>query len=245
MNLQAFQKYLGQAVGLTAIAAAAVVSAPAWAESTQSTPSSPSATTEVQPVENKMEVTPVYSGPAAAPAAAPAAPAATPDATPSTTQPEVAPGTDSSATPDAAPETTTSTGTIVDVAASSGTFKTLLTAVQAAELTEALESTGPYTVFAPTDEAFAALPKGTLEMLLKPENKDKLKKVLAYHVVPGNVESTELKAGEVKTVEGSPITVSLKDNKVMVNNADVTTPDIKASNGVIHVIDKVILPPDM
>lgn len=136
-------------------------------------------------------------------------------------------------------------GTIVDVAASSPSFKTLVTAVKAAGLTEVLSSEGPYTVFAPTDAAFAALPKGTLQKLLKPENKEALKKVLTYHVVPGKVESSSIKPGQVETVEGSPVTVNVKGSSVTVNNAKVTTPDIPASNGVIHVIDKVILPPDL
>jgi uncharacterized surface protein with fasciclin (FAS1) repeats len=149
------------------------------------------------------------------------------------------------------PETTTPTtpeaktpGTIVDIAASNESFKTLVTAVKAAGLTEVLSSQGPFTVFAPTDKAFEALPEGTLEKLLKPENKNKLQQLLAYHVVPAAVESTAIKSGRVKTVSGKFITLSKTKNFVKVNNAEVITADIKASNGVIHVVDKVILPPD-
>ncbi|WP_421658165.1 fasciclin domain-containing protein [Leptothermofonsia sp. ETS-13] len=134
-------------------------------------------------------------------------------------------------------------GTIVDVASSNSSFKTLTAALKAAGLTQQLSGKGPYTVFAPTDAAFAALPEGTVEKLLKPENKEVLKKILSYHVVSGKVESTDLKTGQVQTVEGAPVEVSVSGSSVMVNDAKVTTPDIKATNGVIHVIDKVILPP--
>jgi uncharacterized surface protein with fasciclin (FAS1) repeats len=131
--------------------------------------------------------------------------------------------------------------TVVDIAASAGSFNTLTAALKAAGLVEVLEGKGPFTVFAPTDEAFAALPEGTVEKLLQPENKDELVKILTYHVVPGAVMSTDLKAGEVATVEGSPVTIQL-GKSVKVNDARVVKADIKASNGVIHVIDKVILP---
>lgn len=140
---------------------------------------------------------------------------------------------------------TKTAGTIVDVAAANASFKTLVAAVKAAGLAEVLSGKGPFTVFAPTDAAFAALPKGTLESLLKPENKAKLRKILTYHVVPGSVTSAAIKPGKVNTVEGQPVTLSVSGGKVMVNNANVTTADVKASNGVIHVIDKVILPPGL
>lgn len=131
---------------------------------------------------------------------------------------------------------------IVDTAVGAGNFKTLVAAVQAAGLVDTLKGEGPFTVFAPTDEAFAALPAGTVEDLLKPENKDKLVAVLTYHVVAGKVMSTDLKDDMMaKTVEGSEIKIDL-DNGVMVNDANVVTADIAADNGVIHVIDKVILP---
>ncbi|MBW4550306.1 MAG: fasciclin domain-containing protein [Aphanocapsa sp. GSE-SYN-MK-11-07L] len=134
-------------------------------------------------------------------------------------------------------------GTIVDITASNSSFKTLVAAIQAAGLAEVLSGKGPFTVFAPTDDAFIALPPGTLEELLKPENKEKLQKILTYHVVSGDIKSKTLKSGEVKTVEGSSVNIQIKDEKAMVNDANVIKTDIKASNGVIHVIDRVILPP--
>ncbi len=165
--------------------------------------------------------------------------------TPSSTTPSST--TPSSTTVPTTSETTTSesptAGTIVEVASSNGSFKTLVKAMKAAGLTAELSGKGPYTVFAPTDAAFAALPEGVVEKLLQPENKATLKKILTYHVVPGSVRSTALKQGKVKTVEGAMVDVSLNGSNVMVNNAKVTTPDIQASNGVIHVIDKVIIPP--
>ncbi len=131
---------------------------------------------------------------------------------------------------------------IVTTAADAGTFKTLATALTEAGLIETLKSKGPFTVFAPTDEAFAKLPKGTLEELLK--DKEALKKILLYHVVSGNVMSTDVvKLTEVKTVEGFKVKISVKDGNVMINDAKVIKADVKASNGVIHVIDTVILPP--
>ncbi|MGQ9838488.1 MAG: fasciclin domain-containing protein [Cyanobacteriota bacterium] len=130
------------------------------------------------------------------------------------------------------------TGTIVDVAVEAGSFTTLTQALEAAGLVDVLSGEGPFTVFAPTDEAFAALPEGTLEELLLPENREKLTQILTYHVIPGKALSTDLEAGEVVTVEGSPVEISLADG-VMVNDANVVTADIEASNGVIHGIDKV------
>ncbi len=131
---------------------------------------------------------------------------------------------------------------IVDTAVDAGTFGTLVAAVQAAGLVDTLKGEGPFTVFAPTDEAFAALPEGTVESLLLPENKDQLVAILTYHVIPGKVMSTDLTDDmEAATVQGSSVTIDL-DNGVMVENANVTTADIEASNGVIHVIDTVILP---
>lgn len=132
---------------------------------------------------------------------------------------------------------------IVDTAVSNGSFKTLVAAVQAAGLAETLKGAGPFTVFAPTDEAFAALPAGTVDDLLKPENKEKLTKILTYHVVSGKVMSGDLKDGtKTATVEGAEVTIDL-DNGAMVNDAKVVTADVAADNGVIHVIDKVLMPP--
>lgn len=129
---------------------------------------------------------------------------------------------------------------IVDTAVSAGQFNTLATALQAAGLVDTLKGPGPFTVFAPTDEAFAKIPKADLDALLK--DKAKLTAVLTYHVVPGKVMAKDVKAGALKSVEGSPITVAATGNKVMVDNATVTKTDINADNGVIHVIDSVIVP---
>ena len=132
---------------------------------------------------------------------------------------------------------------IVDTAAGAGTFETLVAAVKAADLVDTLKGDGPFTVFAPTDEAFAALPEGTVADLLKPENKDKLVGILTYHVVPGKVMSGDIagKTLDVKTVQGEKVAVNASD-AVKINDATVTTADIETTNGVIHVIDKVILP---
>jgi uncharacterized surface protein with fasciclin (FAS1) repeats len=129
---------------------------------------------------------------------------------------------------------------IVDTAKSAGSFNTLVAAVQAAGLVDTLKGPGPFTVFAPTDEAFASIPKEKLDALLK--DKAALTKILTYHVVPGKVMAADVKAGAVKTVEGSPLTVSMKGGKVGVNNANVVKTDVVADNGVIHVIDKVVMP---
>jgi uncharacterized surface protein with fasciclin (FAS1) repeats len=112
-------------------------------------------------------------------------------------------------------------------------------------LVETLSGKGPFTVFAPTDKAFEALPKGVLADLLKPENKAKLQKILTYHVVAGEVTSKMIKPGEVKTVEGSPLKISVESGKVMVGPANVVLADVDASNGVIHVINQVLLPPNL
>ena len=132
---------------------------------------------------------------------------------------------------------------IVDTAVSNGKFTTLVAAVQAAGLAETLKGPGPFTVFAPTDEAFAALPAGTVAELLKPENKAKLAAILTYHVVSGKVMSADIagKAMDVKTVEGSSLKVDAMQG-VTVDEAKVVTADVEATNGVIHVIDKVVMP---
>ena len=133
---------------------------------------------------------------------------------------------------------------IVDTAVAAGQFKTLAKALDAAGLVATLKGSGPFTVFAPTDAAFAKLPAGTLQNLLKPENKAKLTAILTYHVVPGAVTAEQVtKLSEAKTVNGAVLKVSLRDGKVMINDADVVKPDIETSNGVIHVIDAVLLPP--
>lgn len=147
---------------------------------------------------------------------------------------------------DTATETTTteevSANTIVDVAVGVGNFTTLVAAVTAADLVATLSSEGPFTVFAPTDEAFAALPAGVLDALLLPENKALLAQILTYHVVAGKVMAADVTDGDVATVEGSSITLSTVGG-VSVNDANVIAADVAASNGVIHAINAVILPP--
>jgi uncharacterized surface protein with fasciclin (FAS1) repeats len=225
MNLQKANHSVRQLIGLVgAVAAGALVALPALAQ-VNSTPSifneapyNGSVTTQETPET-------IESAPAAE-------------------MPEPAPAPEAEASEES--ETAAaSEESIVDVASAAGQFETLTAALTAAGLTEVLEGEGPYTVFAPTDEAFAALPEGTVEELLRPENRDKLVQVLTYHVVPGEVTSTQLSSGEVETVEGTPVTVTVDGEVVTVNDATVTQPDITASNGVIHVVDQVILPPDM
>lgn len=132
---------------------------------------------------------------------------------------------------------------IIDTAVAAGSFKTLAKALNAAGLVETLKGSGPFTVFAPTDEAFAKLPAGTLENLLKPEQKAELRRILTYHVISGRVMAADVvKMRSAKAVSGDTITVMTRDGKVHVDKANVVTTDIAASNGVIHVIDAVILP---
>lgn len=134
---------------------------------------------------------------------------------------------------------------IVDTAVAAGTLKTLATALQAAGLVDTLKGKGPFTVFAPTDEAFSKLPAGTVESLLKPENKEKLKAILLYHVVAGGLTAAQVvKQSSVKTLNGQELKLTVNDGTVMVNDAKVVKADILASDGVIHVIDTVLLPKD-
>jgi uncharacterized surface protein with fasciclin (FAS1) repeats len=137
---------------------------------------------------------------------------------------------------------------IVQTAMSAGTFETLVSALQAADLVEALKGEGPFTVFAPTDEAFAALPEGTLDDLLKSENKSKLQSILKYHVVQGKAKASDVTGmEEAETLDGAKIGIKTKDGAVMLtgkNEATVTKTDVMASNGVIHVIDSVLMPPE-
>ncbi len=158
----------------------------------------------------------------------------------------VAPITDAAPTNTATAETAAvapaATKDILDTAAGAGSFNTLGAAINAAGLTETLKGAGPFTVFAPTDDAFKALPAGVLDALLKPENKGTLAKILSYHVVPGKVMAADIKPGDVATVESSTIKLAVTGGKVTVNDANVTSADIAATNGVIHVIDKVLVP---
>lgn len=149
-------------------------------------------------------------------------------------------------TPMPMPTNTPAPQTIVDIAVADGRFTTLVAAVQAAGLVETLAGEGPFTVFAPTDEAFAKLPAGTIEELLKPENKQQLTDILLYHVVPGKVMAADVvKLSEAETALGEKVSIKVEDGKVFINDAQVILTDIEASNGVIHVIDTVILPPSM
>lgn len=132
---------------------------------------------------------------------------------------------------------------IVDTAVSAGNFKTLTTALKAAGLVETLKGKGPFTVFAPTDGAFAKLPAGTVDSLLKPENKQKLTAILTYHVVAGNVKAADVvKLTSAKTLNGESVTIKTAGGKVMINDATVVKADITATNGTIHVIDTVLMP---
>jgi len=133
---------------------------------------------------------------------------------------------------------------LVDTAVAAKDFQTLVAAVQAAGLVDVLKGEGPFTVFAPTDEAFSKLPEGTVEDLLKEENREKLAAILTYHVVPGRVMASDVvKLDKAKTVQGAELKIAVKGNQVMVDGANVVKTDIETSNGVIHVIDSVILPP--
>lgn len=153
-----------------------------------------------------------------------------------------------SADPTAPATTAPAPKTIVEVAASNPEFSTLVSAVKAAGLADTLSGAGPFTVFAPTNDAFAKLPSGTLDSLLKPENKNKLAAILTYHVLAGKVMAADVKAGTVKTVNGASFTVAVDGNNIVITDgqgdkAKVVQTDIPASNGVIHVIDTVLLPP--
>jgi uncharacterized surface protein with fasciclin (FAS1) repeats len=177
---------------------------------------------------------PPYNGRRAEPADVPTK--TTPDMTePGMTQP----------TPEKEPPQATESKNVIEVAETAGSFKTLLKAVEAAGLTETLKGPGPFTIFAPTDQAFAKLPQDAVQDLLKPENKEILVKILTYHVVPGKVMSTDLKEGPVTTVQGEPMEVKITPQGVFANDGKVTQADIPASNGVIHVIDNLILPPSL
>ncbi|MBR8833579.1 MAG: S-layer homology domain-containing protein [Stigonema ocellatum SAG 48.90 = DSM 106950] len=147
--------------------------------------------------------------------------------------------------PGGQPGSTQTGNDIVSLAASSNSFTTLTSLLKAAGLTDALQQQGPFTVFAPTDQAFAALPKNTLQRLQQPENKDALVKILTYHVVAGSLTGSQLSTGEQKTLEGAPVNIKAnRDNQIRVNKAKITESNIQASNGVIYGIDKVLLPPD-
>lgn len=240
MRIQSYNRLLKLAVSLVGMVNASIlISLPAQAQQTGGATNPKPSIFDEPPYNRSRTPAPAPEAPPTTPSPAPA-----PGATPTTPAPAPAP-----TTPAPAPEGATqpSSENVVALAASNDSFKTLTAALKAAGLTETLSGTGPFTVFAPTDAAFAALPQDALQELLKPENKDILVKILSYHVVPGNVTSGDIKPGEVKTVEGGALNVQVDPAKksVTVNDANVVQPDIKASNGVIHAIDKVILPPDL
>lgn len=232
MKTQNHSNLLKKLAGVVAIAGASVlIGFPAEAQQ-QGGALNPSPSIFNEPPYNRRSTTPT-------PEAAPSAPT-----TPTEQPPAASPSTPT--TPSTEGATTGGDNNVVALAAANDSFKTLTAALKAADLTETLSGEGPFTVFAPTDAAFAALPQDALQELLKPENKAILVKILTYHVVPGKVTSTDLKSGEVKTVEGGAVNVKVDPAAgVTVNDAKVVQPDIQASNGVIHVIDKVILPPDI
>jgi uncharacterized surface protein with fasciclin (FAS1) repeats len=158
------------------------------------------------------------------------------------TDPAAPAGTDPAAPTD---ESLAGSETLLETVEGNESFGTLSEAIQAAGLEQTLSEPGPYTVFAPTDEAFAALPPEVQEQLLQPENQDVLRQILSYHVVPGSITSPSITPGEVETVAGSPVTIEDSAGQITVDGATVVEPDIIASNGVVHAIDQVLLPPDL
>jgi len=178
------------------------------------------------------------------------------DTTTTTTEVPVTPETPTATAPGTgttdptAPATTATTGqdaTVAEIASTSESFQTLSRMIEAAGLDQTLEGAGPYTVFAPTDAAFSQLSQDTVNQLLEPQNREQLRRVLSYHVIPGEVTSTQLTPGEVNTVEGQPVTVEVDQatQAVRVNDATVVQPNIQASNGVLHAVDRVLLPEDI
>jgi uncharacterized surface protein with fasciclin (FAS1) repeats len=164
-------------------------------------------------------------------------PSSTSSPTPSASSESTTPST--SATPTAKPKN------IVELASASKQFTTLVAAVKAAKLAETLSGEGPFTLFAPNDKAFSKLPKGTIKKLLKPENKAALQKILKYHLLSSEVMAADVKSGSVATVEGETVKITVTGTQVKVNNANVIKTDIKATNGVVHTIDTVLMPPDV
>ena len=164
----------------------------------------------------------------------------------SPTPAQTAPASAPTPTPTLSASSTDQTsGSIVDVASANPSLKMMTAAIQAAGLTAKLQGKGPFTVFAPTDQAFASVPAATRQRVLQPENRAILTRILTYHVVPGEITSSQLKSGDVKTVEGKTIDIKVNSEQVTVNDAKVTQPDIRANNGVIHVVDRIIIPPDV
>ncbi|MBW4691828.1 MAG: fasciclin domain-containing protein [Lyngbya sp. HA4199-MV5] len=211
---------------LASVAGLVVVGVPAIAQMSPSPEQSPAGSVQTSPTQAPAEIQPGGT-------------IQTPADTTQPADPTQAPATSAPATP----TKNLTLSELLQKGSSTGSFKTLAKAVQAAGLEQTLqESSGSFTVFAPTDEAFAALPKGTLEKLLKPENKALLRQVLAYHVAPSELPSSDLKTGLVKTLGGG-LAVRVNAGKVVVNDATVIQPDIEASNGVVHAINRVLISP--
>jgi uncharacterized surface protein with fasciclin (FAS1) repeats len=252
MTLRNRKNVVKRAASLSVLAASVAIALPVVAQIKPEAemPAETAPIGEVKPSTEEMSAPTAgeMSAPTSPNAQAPSAPETTPE-----TMPEVTPGTPGTmpeampeTAPESAPDESATTGeTIVDIASASESFQTLVAALTEAELTEVLQGEGPFTVFAPTDEAFEALPPGSVEKLLQPENRALLVQILQYHVVSGAYPSEDLTSGEVATVEGQPVTVTVSEGGVKVNNANVIQPDITASNGVIHAIDQVIIPPGM
>lgn len=211
---------------LASVAGLAVAGVPAIAQMSPSPEQSPASGVQTSPTQAPAEIQPGSTIQA-------------PAGTTQPTDPTQAPATNAPASP----TSSLTLSELLQKGSSTGSFKTLAKAVKAAGLDQALqESNGAFTVFAPTDEAFAALPAGTLEKLLKPENKALLRQVLAYHVAPSELPSSDLKSGLVKTLGGG-LAVKVSAGKVLVNDATVIQPDIEASNGVVHAINRVLISP--
>jgi uncharacterized surface protein with fasciclin (FAS1) repeats len=241
---QTTKKFLTLLATVSSVAVLAACGQPSATNTTPEQPATEQAAGTPEPATSTTTATTASPSPTSETAATTASPSPSP-----------APGTTASTattTPAVASETTgtdaalvsNESETVVQIASSNPSFSTFTKAVEAAGLTETLSGAGNYTVFAPTDEAFAALPAGTLEELMKPENKEKLAQILQYHILPNKVASAEIQPGEAATVEGDPVNLEVAEGKVTVNGAEVVQPDINASNGVIHVIKVVILPPE-
>ncbi|HEY9737501.1 MAG TPA: fasciclin domain-containing protein [Trichocoleus sp.] len=235
MKIALFTQKINRLVALAGVlSAGALMGAPAIAQTT-----SPQAPAPVYPTETSPDAAP-GTAPGVTPGAgsptAPQNPAADPGTTP-------APGASETTAPTTG-TTATTDQTIVELADTNDSFNTLTQAIQYAGLTDTLSGDGPYTVFAPTDAAFAELPEGAIEFLFQPENRNLLRQVLTYHVASGEITSSDITTGLVRTLGGG-LAVRVAPDRVIVNNASVVQPDVQASNGVIHAVNRVLLPPNL
>ncbi len=171
------------------------------------------------------------------------APSTTTDSVPDATTTPVSPAPGVQGSPTAGGQSTANN--VVDLIDKNPSLRTLASTIDKADLQDTLKQAGPYTIFAPSDGAFAALPAATRERLLKDENRALLRQILTYHVVPGSITSGQLKSGQVKTQSGGTVNVQVNGTKVKVNQSQVTQPDLQASNGVVHIIDRILLPPNV